>query len=106
MVDEIEFQANNRLSFKEFVSLSNIDSIPDSTNIDYIRERLRKAQVMDKLFDKFGEYLHCQGPKSLGSQIIDAILIPFRSNALHARRTRKSNLGSMKVGLTTHIDCK
>lgn len=58
------------------MSLSNIDSIPDATNIDYFRERLRKAQVMDELFDKFGAYRHCQGPKSLGSQIVDAILIP------------------------------
>lgn len=47
---EVELQANNRSSFKEFVSLDIINDIPDATTLGSFRERLRKANVKDKLF--------------------------------------------------------
>jgi len=55
--EELEFQANDRRSFEEFVGLGVMNNIPDATTIAFFRERLRKAEVMEELFEMFETYL-------------------------------------------------
>ena len=59
--EELEFQASDRRSFEEFVGLGVMNSIPDATTIAFFRERLRKAGVIEDLFEMFEEYLRSQG---------------------------------------------
>ena len=40
------------------------------------REKLRKAGVIDELFEKFDQYLRSHGLEACGGQIIDATLVP------------------------------
>jgi IS5 family transposase len=74
--EELEFQVNDRRSFEEFVGLGVMKTIPDATTIAFFRERIRKAGVIDELFERFEEHLRSQGLEARGGQIIDATLVP------------------------------
>ena len=74
--EEVEFQVNDRRSFEEFVGLGVMNDIPDATTVAFFRERLRKANVIDELFEMFESYLRDQGLEARGGQIIDATLLP------------------------------
>jgi IS5 family transposase len=55
--EELEFQVNDRRSFGEFVGLGVMNDIPDATTVAFFRERLRKAGVIEELFEMFEAYL-------------------------------------------------
>jgi transposase len=74
--EELEFQVNDRRSFEEFVGLGVMNNIPDATTVAFFRERLRKAGVIEELFEMFEGYLRSQGLQARGGQIIDATLVP------------------------------
>ena len=75
-VEELEIQVNDRRSFAEFVGLGVMYSIPDATTVAFFRERLRKAGVIEELFEMIEGYLRFLGLKARGGQIIDATLVP------------------------------
>ena len=85
--EELEFQVNDRRSFEEFVGLGVMNNIPDATTIAFFRERLRKAGVIEELFEMFENYLRSQGLEARGGQIIDATLVPVPKQ----RNTREEN---------------
>lgn len=85
--EELEFQVNDRRSFEEFVGHGVMDNIPDATTIAFFRERLRKAGVIEELFEMFEAYLRSQGLEARGGQIIDAALVPVPKQ----RNTREEN---------------
>jgi len=91
--EELEFQVNDRRSFEEFVGLGVMNSIPDATTIAFLRERLRKAEVIEALFEMFEAYLRSQGLQARGGQIIDATLVPVPKQ----RNTREEN-AEIKAG--------
>ena len=91
--EEVEFQINYRQSFEEFVGLGVMNNIPDTTTIALFRERLRKAEVIEELFEMFEAYLRSQGLQARGGQIIDATLDPVPKQ----RNTREEN-AEIKVG--------
>lgn len=91
--EELEFQVNDRRSFEEFVGLGVMNSIPDATTIAFFRERLRKAEVIEELFEMFEAYLRSQGLEARGGQIIDATLVPVPKQ----RNTREEN-AEIKAG--------
>ena len=91
--EELEFQVNDRRSFEEFVGLGVMNQIPDATTIAFFRERLRKAEVVEELFELFETYLRSQGLQARGGQIIDATLVPVPKQ----RNTRDENK-EIKVG--------
>ena len=66
---------NDRRSFEEFVGLGVMNSVPDATTVAVFRERLRKAGVIEELFEMFEEYMRSQGLQARGCQIIDATLV-------------------------------
>jgi IS5 family transposase len=85
--EEVEFQVNDRRSIEEFVGLGVMHSITDATTIACFRERLRKAEDIEDLFEMFEAYLLSQGLQARGGQIIDATLIPVPKQ----RNTRDEN---------------
>jgi IS5 family transposase len=74
--EELEFQVNKRRAFEEFVGLGVMNSIPDEITVAFFRERLRKAGVIEELFEMFETYLRPKGFQARGGQIIDATLVP------------------------------
>ena len=94
--EELEFQVNNRRSLEKFVGLGMINTIPDATTFAFFRERLRKAKVIEELFDSFETCLRSQGLQARGGQIIDATLVP----APKQRNTRDENK-EIKAGRLT-----
>jgi len=85
--EEVEFQVNERRSFEEFVGLGVMNDIPDATTVALFRERLRKANVIDELFEMFESYLRDRGLEARGGQIIDATLVPVQKQ----RNSREEN---------------
>jgi IS5 family transposase len=59
--EELEFQARDWRSFEEYVELGVMNNIPDATTVSFFRERLRKAGVIEELFEMFDTYLRSQG---------------------------------------------
>jgi IS5 family transposase len=74
--EELEFQVNKRRAFEEFVGLGVMNSIPDEITVAFFRERLRKAGVIEELYEMFETYLRPKGLQARGGQIIDATLVP------------------------------
>ena len=91
--EEVEFQVNDRRSFEEFVGLGVMNNIPDATTIALFRERRRKADVIEELFEMFEVYLRSKGLQARGGQIIDATLVPVPKQ----RNTRQEN-AEIKAG--------
>ena len=78
---------NDKHKFEEFVSLGVMNNIPDATTVAFFRERLRKASVIDELFEMFESCLRDQGLEARGGQSIDATHVPFPKQ----RNSRKEN---------------
>ena len=74
--DELEYQVNDRLSFMRFLHLGLEDSMPDAKTVWSFRERLRKADLVERLFERFGAYLNATGYQAQCGQIVDATLVP------------------------------
>ena len=53
-----------------------MDSIPDATTVAFFRERLRKADLIEVIFEHFEQYLCDEGYEARGGQIIDATIEP------------------------------
>ena len=74
--EQVEYQVRDRLSFSRFLGLTIEEGIPDATTLWLFRERLAKAGLVEKLFDRFDQYLAAQGFMARGGQIIDASIVP------------------------------
>ena len=57
--EQVEYQVRDRLSFTRFLRLE--DSIPDATTVWLFREKLAKAGLIEKLFDRFDQHLAAKG---------------------------------------------
>ena len=105
--EEIEFQVNDRRSFEEFIGLGVMNDIPDATTVAFFRERLRKADVIDELFEKLEGFLRDQGLKARGGQIIDATLVPLskQRNSREENSDIKADCLPDVVGIKIQIAC-
>ncbi len=81
--EQVEYQVRDRLSFSRFLGLAIEDSIPDATTLWLFREKLAKAEMIEKLFDRFDQHLAAKGYMARGGQIIDAsiVLVPTQRNS-------------------------
>ena len=59
--EQVEYQVGDRLSFTRFLRLGIEDRIPDGTTLWLFREKLAKADLIEKLFDRFDQHLGAQG---------------------------------------------
>src|SRR5438445_13104586 len=55
--EQVEYQVRDRLSFTRFLRLGIEDRIPDGTTLWLFREKLAKAGVVEKLFERFDQHL-------------------------------------------------
>ena len=57
---------NDRRSFEEFVGLGVMNRIPNANAVDFFREWLRNAGVIEELFEMFEGYLRPQDLQARG----------------------------------------
>ena len=93
--EQVEYQVGDRLSFTRFLRLGIEDRIPDGTTLWLFREKLAKAGLIEKLFDRFDQHLGAQGYIARGGQIVDATIVAVPRQ----RNTREEN-AAIKVGRT------
>src|SRR4051795_4466105 len=74
--EQAEYQVRDRLSFTRFLRLGIEDSIPDATTLWLFREKLAKASLIEKLFERFDQHLAAQGYMARGGQMVDATIVP------------------------------
>ena len=74
--EQVEYQVRDRLSFTRFLGLGIEDGIPDGTTLWLFREKLAKAGLIDKLFERFGRHLEAKGYIARGGQMVDATIVP------------------------------
>jgi len=98
--EELEFQVNDRRSFDEFEGLGVMNSIPDATTIAFFRERLRKAGVIEELFERCLSHTCApsQGLQARGGQIIDATLVPVPKQCNTREENKEINAGRRPEG--------
>ncbi len=87
--DRIEYQIRDRLSFTRFLGLGFEGSIPDGTTLWLFREKLARAGLIDKLFERFGQHLEAKGYIARGGQMVDATIVA----ALAAQQPRRERAG-------------
>ncbi|MCT4367841.1 MAG: IS5 family transposase, partial [Synechococcaceae cyanobacterium MAG-AL2] len=100
----LEFQVNDRRSFEEFVGLGVMNNIPDATTVAFFRERLRKAGVIEELFEMFEAYLRTQGLQARGGQIIDATLVPVPKQRNTREENKEIKAGRLPEGWDENLD--
>jgi transposase, IS5 family len=93
--EQAEFQVRDRLSFTRFLRLGIEDGIPDATTLWLFREKLAKAGLIEKLFDRFDRHLAAKGYIARGGQIVDATIVPVPTQ----RNSRDEN-DTVKGGRT------
>src|SRR5208337_4085458 len=93
--EQVEYQVRDRLSFTRFLRLGFEDSIPDGTTLWLFRETLAKAGLIERLFERFGQYLEAKGYIARGGQMVDATIVAVPKQ----RNTREEN-DAVKAGQT------
>lgn len=93
--EQAEFQVRDRLSFTRFLRLGMEYAIPDATTLWLFREKLAKAGLIEKLFERFDRHLAAKGYIARGGQIIDATIVPVPKQ----RNSRDDN-DTVKAGET------
>src|SRR3977135_306008 len=93
--EQAEYQVRGRLSFTRFLRLGIEDGIPDATTLWLFREKLAKAGVVEKLFERFDQHLAAQGYMARGGQMVDATIVPVPKQ----RNSRDEN-EAVKAGQT------
>lgn len=73
--EQAEFMITDRLSYMRFLGLGLQDKVPDARTIWLYRERLKKADAIDGLFELFDDVLRASGFLAKGGQILDATII-------------------------------
>src|SRR5436190_6558005 len=93
--EQAEYQVRDRLSFTRFLRLGIEDGIPDATTLWLFREKLAKAGLVEKLFERFDQCLEAKGYMARGGQMIDATIVPVPKQ----RNSRDEN-DAVKAGQT------
>lgn len=74
--DALEYQINDRLSFKRFLGLSQAQKSPDAKTFWLYRERIKFKGLETKIFDWFLGQINAAGYTAREGQIIDASFVP------------------------------
>jgi IS5 family transposase len=85
--DKTEFLIKDRLSFQRFLGLSLCDTVPDAKSIWNFRESLKKADILETIFDRFVEKMEAKGIITRSGSIVDASFV----DAPRQRNTKEEN---------------
>ncbi len=73
--EQAEFQINDRMSFRRFLTLSLRDNVPDARTIWKFRDELKEANVIEDLFILFLSQLESENLISRTGSIVDATFV-------------------------------
>jgi len=93
--DQTECQIRDRYSFCRFLGLSPEGRVPDVKTIWVFRERLKKLELVDKLFARMLSQIDAAGFAARKGQIVDAAIVPVPKQ----RNSREEN-ARIKAGET------
>ena len=65
----LNFKSMTGVPLRSFFGLGAMNNIPDATTLAFFRERLRKAEVIEGLFEMCENYLRSQVLEARGGQI-------------------------------------
>jgi transposase len=90
--ERTEFLINDRLSFMRFLGLGLGDRVPDARTIWAVRERLVKANAIERLFARFDQAIRAAGYIPMSGQIVDASLVaaPKQRNSEEEKQAIKA----------------
>lgn len=91
--EQMEYQIKDRLSFMRFLNLTLQCRIPDAKTIWLYREKFRKENIINEIFDDFVRLLEGMGYVAKAGQIMDATIIecPKQRNTRSENETIKEN---------------
>jgi len=84
---QVEYQINDRQSFRRFLGLHLGSEVPDYSSVWRFREQLNKTDAARKLFDAFAAKLEKQGVITKAGTIVDASFVEVPRQ----RNTREEN---------------
>ena len=84
---QTEFRIKVDLSVQKFLGITIADKVPDQKKIWHFKEMLTRAKAIEKLFNKFDEYLTNRGVISKEGSIVDASFVEVPRQ----RNTREEN---------------
>jgi len=93
--EQIEYQVRDRLSFTRFLGLGFENRIPDGTTLWLFREKLARAGLIARLFERFGQHLEASGYIARGGQMVDATIV-----AVPRQRNSRDENEQVKAGTT------
>ena len=78
-----EYQIKDRVSFREFLDIANVDDVPDEKTVWEYKDALAKSGAWGKLFAKFNEYPDTLGLIVNEGKIVDAsfVIAPRQRNS-------------------------
>ena len=104
--EELEYQINDRLSFRNFVGFP--DKVPDFTTIWKIRDRLQKTSVEEKIWKEVQRQLDSKGYEIKNGVIQDATFIEADLGRKRHYKEKKAEKKGEKISYTEkqkqHID--
>ena len=88
---QVEFQIRDRITFMEFLGLNWQSRIPDEKTVWLFREQLKKAGLLEPLFERFEKHLVEHGLEAKRGQMIDATMVqtPIPHNTPEEKATLK-----------------
>ena len=104
--EQVEYQIRDRLSFARFLGLGIEDAVPDATTVWRFRERLKELQLMEVLFDRFGDYLAAQGYQAKQGQIVDASIVPVPIQRNSREQNRRALCSCCTRFLNQRVRCR
>jgi hypothetical protein len=83
-----------------------MNNIPDTTTVAFFRERLRRACVIEELFEMFGYTLEIRASKPVVVKSLMPLLFLSQNSATPEKKTNTSILIACQIdGKKTQIDC-
>lgn len=95
--EELEYQINDRISFRNFVST---DNPPDFTTIWKIREKLKEENMIKKIWDELQKQLVEKGVKTKTGVIQDASFIETDLGRKRHHKEKKAEKEGIKIKYT------
>ena len=73
--NQVEYQINDRMSFREFLDIQSVDDVPDEKTVWKYKNIMANAGIGIKLFEKFNEQLASMGLIVNEGKIVDASFV-------------------------------
>jgi IS5 family transposase len=88
--EQLEYQINDRASFKRFIGIGACDKAPDAKTIWLYRERCKASNLAQAIFFWFQSQLEQMGCIAQKGQIVDATFVPTHKPTGKTKKQEKS----------------